>query len=132
MNPTLIKRTGHLILVTVMFLLNGCLLPHAFSNKTVDVTDNSAWWGQLAKGEVLQAKQDARLYSGWLLLKGTRLRCVKLERFFSLEDSRYQVYTEILDGEFKGNVVTLLGFVYGNPEIKGSLGYYTNYFEPVK
>src|SRR6266487_4511738 len=32
--------------------LNGCLSP--LWPKTIDVTHNQAWWGQLAKGEVLE------------------------------------------------------------------------------
>lgn len=54
-----------------------------------------------------------------LLPKGTRLRCVKLERWFSDEGKTYRISAEILDGEFKGRI----GFVcpWGDPNKKGSL-----------
>lgn len=108
-------------------ILNGCL---AFHNETINVTNNSAWWGELHKGEMLQTKQEAFLslktkewivtgaygagetvsieqykadpdrYSRWpwlrVLSKGTRMRCVKLERFYTFETSEYRVYAEVL------------------------------------
>jgi len=63
--------------------------------------------------------------------QGTRLRCVKLERFFSFEFSAYRIYAEILDGEFKGKVVALFG-VNGDPGKKGSLRLNTAFFEHVQ
>ena len=161
-----IKSTCHtLSALGLMLALNGCLSPRYFSNRTVDVTNNPAWWGQLARNEVLQLKQDtlldgkiltlhaykitdncdsSALFGGtvsvekyktnpnkfWpelhLLLKGTRARCVKLERFYSFEFSAYRAYAEILDGEFKGQVVGLGSFVSGLPDTKGSLTLNTN------
>ena len=152
----------------LILTLSGC---RAFSNKTIDVTNNPQWWGQLACKEMLQLKQDtllngklltshaykitdhydsSALFGGtvsvekykanpnkfWpelhLLAKGTRVRCVRLERFFSFEFSAYRVYAEILEGEFKGRVVGLGSFVSGLPDTKGSLVLNTNFFEPVK
>jgi len=157
--------------VGLLLVLNSCLSPRYFSNKTVDATKNPAWWGQLARNEVLQLKQDtllngklltshaykitdnydsSALFGGtisvetyktnpnkfWpelhLLAKGTRLRCVKLERFFSFEFSAYRVYAEILEGEFKDQVVNLGSFVSGLPDTKGSLVLNTDVFEPVQ
>ncbi len=155
----------------LILVLNGCFSPRYFSNRTVDVTKNPAWWGQLARNEVLELKQDtllsgkiltlhaykitdnynsSALFGGtvsvekykanpnnfWpelhLLPKGTRVRCVKLERFFTFEFSAYRVYAEILDGEFKGQVVGLGSFISGLPDTKGSLVLNTEFLEPVQ
>jgi len=161
MNPTPIKRAVYRALtLSLILVLSGCLSPRYFSNKTVDVTNNPDWWGQLAKGEVIELKQDAllndnlltlnaskvtdnydssALFGGditvekyrsnpnkyWpdlrLLPKGTRLQCVKLERFYSLEYSTYRVYAEILNGDFQGKVVDLGYFASGDTRKKGSL-----------
>src|SRR6266849_9937622 len=48
--------------------LTGCLSPRTFSNRTVDATADPSWWGQLAKGEVLQLNRDALLGGGGLNL----------------------------------------------------------------
>ena len=66
-----------------------------------------------------------------IVKQGTRLRCVKLERFFNLEFSAYRIYAEILDGEFKGKLVALFG-VNGDPGKKGSLRLNTGFFEHVQ
>jgi hypothetical protein len=147
-----------------MFALNGCLSPRYFSNRTVDVTNNPAWWGELRGNRVVRLKEDSvmnddvlcggyvhkslgkhqdqiikiEMYKAnpslWPELKivkqDTRLRCVKLERFFSLEFSAYRIYAEIFDGEFKGKVVALFG-VNGDPGKKGSLLLNTGFFEHV-
>ncbi|HKS37082.1 MAG TPA: hypothetical protein VJW76_07830 [Verrucomicrobiae bacterium] len=63
-----------------------------------------------------------------IVKQGTRLRCVKLERFFNLEFSEYRIYAEILDGDSKGKVVALFG-VNGDPDMKGSLRLNTGFFE---
>jgi hypothetical protein len=55
-----------------------------------------------------------------LLPKGTRLRCVKLGRFFGNEGRHYLLSVEILDGEFKGKVV-YVGPVAGDPKQIGTL-----------
>ena len=59
-----------------------------------------------------------------LLSKGTRFRCVKLERFYSVESARYYVYGETLDGEFRGTIL-LLPCALGNPSKKGSLRFHS-------
>ena len=66
-----------------------------------------------------------------IVKQGTRLQCVKLERFFSLEFSEYRIYAEILDGEFKGKVVALFG-VNGDTGEKGSLRLNPGVFEHVR
>ena len=172
MNEISLKSTCHKVSTLVLILvLNGCFSPRYFSIRTVDVTNNPAWWGPLARDEVLQLKQDtllagkmltlhadkitdnynsSALFGGtvsverykanpngfWpelhLLAKGTRVRCVKLERFFTFEFSAYRVYAEILDGEFKGQVVGLGSFISGLPDTKGSLILNTSYLEPVQ
>jgi ABC-type Fe3+ transport system substrate-binding protein len=57
---------------------------------------------------------------------------VKLVRLFSFEYSRYVIWAEILDGEFKGKVVDLGGFTSGDPNRKGSLVLYSKFLEPVQ
>ena len=123
------KIAVYLIIVSSCFVWNGCI---AFGPHIIDVTNDPAWWGQLAKDEVLQTRQDVRLYSGELLSRGTRLQCVKLVRFYTTEDSGYTVWAEILDGEFKGRIVAISGYVFGSPDYKGRLRYVTDYFEPIK
>ncbi len=66
-----------------------------------------------------------------IVKQGTRLRCVKLERFFALEFSDYRIYAEILDGEFEGKVVALFG-VNGDTGKKGSLRLNPGFFEHVR
>ena len=51
--------------------------------------------------------------------KGTRLRCVKLERWFSSDTVVYRVSAEILTGDLKGKTVFLVP--WGDPRKKGSL-----------
>jgi len=55
-----------------------------------------------------------------LLRKGTRFRCIKLERWFSDNASGYSINGEILDGEFKGKIACIIPFG-GDPRKKGSL-----------
>jgi len=146
----------------LILTLSGC---RAFSNKTVDVTNDPNWWGELKHNRFVRLKEDSLINgealsgsyvhkslgkyqdqiikieeykanpSRWpelsIVKQGTRLRCVKLERFFSFEFSDYRVYAEILDGEFRGKVVALFG-VYGYPEKKGSLRINTQFLEPVR
>jgi uncharacterized protein YbdZ (MbtH family) len=54
-----------------------------------------------------------------LIPAGTRLRCVELYRYFSLEFSEYKVYADILDGKRKGTRVELGRMVTGDPADKG-------------
>ena len=54
-----------------------------------------------------------------LLPKGTKLRCVKLERWLSSEGKDYLISAIILDGEFKGTIAYVIP--WGDPDKKGSL-----------
>jgi hypothetical protein len=161
MNPKRIKGAVYRALtLSLILLVSGCLSSRYFHNKTVDETNNPAWWGELAKGEVIELNQDAllndnlltlnaskitdhydssALFGGditvdkyrsnpkkyWpelrLLPKGTRLQCVKLELFYSLEYSTYRVYAQILNGDFQGKVVNLGYFASGDTRKKRSL-----------
>jgi len=55
-----------------------------------------------------------------LLTKGTRFRCVKLERYFSSVLDYYRLSCEILDGEYKGKIVYIEPLL-GDPTRKASL-----------
>ena len=64
----------------------------------------------------------ANLQDLHLLTKGTRLQCVKLERFFTFETDMYVVHVQILDGDFSGKDAILNGrLVTGDPNRIGSL-----------
>ncbi|HEY5040457.1 MAG TPA: hypothetical protein VIK53_00455 [Verrucomicrobiae bacterium] len=170
----LAKRLGKPRLAIQLVLLPGLALGMIgcvmFHNRTIDETNQPAWWGQLSKGEILQLKQDTLLNGGVLTLsaykitdnydsgaiyggnitvekfkanphgywrelrilpKGTQLKSVKLLRVFSFEYSRYTVWVEVLDGEFKGKIVELGYFVSGMPQKKGSLVFDTDHLEPL-
>ncbi len=161
------SRIGNSLLLIFCITFSGCI-PHLLSNKTEDVTNDPAWWGQYAKNEIIRLKQDALLdgmsvtlnavratgpngekenisvetlkansekYSNllglYLLSKGVRLQCIKLERFYTIETQVYVVHVEVLDGELKGKEAILNGrLVTGNPDIKGSLRLSQRCFEP--
>lgn len=101
--------------------------------KVIDHYDSTV----LFHGRVTPEKFKANSGIYWpelhLVTKGTRVRCVKLERFFSFEFSEYIVWVEILDGDFKGQIVGLSSdFVLGVPDKKGSLHLYTASLRPVQ
>jgi hypothetical protein len=43
----------------------------------------------------------------------------------------YTVYADLLDGEFEGSVVNLVGFISGDPNKKGDLVIDSDYLEQV-
>jgi hypothetical protein len=83
---------------------------------------------------VEQYKADPAKFSQYaeihLVVSGTRLRCVKLERFYTFETNEYRVYAEILDGDFKGRIVSIPAI--GDANIKGRLRLNANFLEPVQ
>jgi len=121
----------------------------------VDTTNKPGWWGELAKDEVLEVKEDALIgnqglnqnvwiatgsygagekvsvakfkanpshyaqFGIYLLNRGTRVQCVKLERYFSLEYSQYKAYVKVLDGECEGKCTTIP--VIGDVRKRGSM-----------
>ncbi len=66
-----------------------------------------------------------------VLKQGTRLRCVKLVRHFTSQNSEYAVWAEVLDGGLKGEVLALFG-AYGDPGVRGSLRLNTKFLEKVQ
>jgi hypothetical protein len=62
-----------------------------------------------------------------LISKGTRLRCVKLEKVFSSEYSHYIVLVEILDGARQGTITSIP--VTGDPRTKGTLRLNCNFLD---
>ncbi len=149
-------------------LSSGCL--HYLVDRNIDVTNNSAWWGELSKNQVLYLTQDALLNGGYLTLSatkvtpkydslaifgrtitvdmfkadpskywpelhllqaGTRVQCIKLERQYSFEFARYNIYVKIMDGECKGQIMRILG-VPGDVGKKGTLRMESPLFESVK
>ena len=70
--------------------------------------------------EMFKANPSKYWASLHLIPKGTRFRCVKLERLLGADQSEYALYAEIMDGEFKGMTVHV-PFAAGHPDKKGSL-----------
>jgi hypothetical protein len=72
-----------------------------------------------------------KYWSGlYLIPKGTRFRCVRLERYWTSEYSTYKVWAEILDGECKGKVVSTF-CATGDVSKKGSLRMTKDMLHPV-
>src|SRR5690242_6842432 len=72
--------------------------------KFTDSYNSSVLFGGTITIERLKANPAAYWPELRFLPKDTRLRCVKLERFYSFEYSTYVVNAEVLDGEFKGHI----------------------------
>ena len=69
MNRTHVKRPGRLPLILMMgfvVLITGCLSPRYFSNKTIDVTNDPAWWGELRDNRVVSLNEDSLMTDGAL------------------------------------------------------------------
>src|SRR5207244_3174650 len=45
--------------VTLILSLDGCFSPRYFSNKTVDVTNDPNWWGELRYNRFVKLKDDS-------------------------------------------------------------------------
>jgi hypothetical protein len=110
---------GEILALNQDTLLNGAGLELS-AYKNTDTYDSNAIFGHSITVEMFKANPGKYWDDLHLLSKGTRLRCVKLGRYFSSVGSSYELDAEILDGEFKGKVVCVSP-VWGEPEKKGSL-----------
>jgi hypothetical protein len=82
---------------------------------------------------VEQYKSDPDRYSSLgvrLVPTGTRLKLVKLERYFGPEASLYMLYAEILDGPLKGTLTSV--HTLGDPWTKGTLRLNTILLDPAE
>ncbi len=110
-----------------VLLNNGELTRNA--SRITDGYDSYLIFGKQITVEMFKANPHAYWSELHLLTKGTRLRCVKLERFYSTQSRGTYVTAEILDGDCKGKPV-ILGF--GRPDMKGSFRLDTRFVEPVQ
>ncbi len=53
---------------------------------------------------------------------GTRMRCVRLKRYFSTGYGEYEVMAEILDGDHRRKVVDIESLTFGSPYQEGGKG----------
>lgn len=111
-------------------LLSGGRLTGA-AYKETDTYSSLALFHQNVTVEMFKANPGKYWTDLHLISKGTRLRCVKLERYSTSENSTYIVSGEILDGEFKGTIVEI-PCASGNPHKKGSLRLTTYMVESVE
>jgi len=110
---------GEVVSLNQDTLLNGVGLTLS-AYKNTDTYDSNAIFGHSITVEMFKANPGKYWDDLHLISKGTRLRCVKLERYFSSVGSDYVVSAEILDGDFKGKVVCI-NPVWGDVNKKGSL-----------
>ena len=100
-------------------LLNGGVLELTARKFTQTGYDEERTYGVNVTVEMFRSNPEGFWADLFLVPKGTRLRCVKLERWFSANASAYRLSLEVLDGDFKGNIVYLVP--WGDPNKEGSL-----------
>jgi len=119
---------GEVLQLTRDILLNGQTLA-VRAYKLTDDYNSSLIFGGSITVEQYRASPEKFWPELHLLPKGTRFRCTKLVRYYKSEDAGYTVWGEILDGEYKGKAVSLIG-ITGDPDVKGSLRLTTTILKP--
>jgi hypothetical protein len=110
---------GEILELNKDVLLNGTELTES-AYKVTDTYDSNAIFGSSITVEMFKTNPGKYWDDLHLLPKGTRFRCVKLERYFSPVGKSYDLSAEILDGELKGKVACI-NPIWGDPDKKGSL-----------
>ena len=110
---------GEILELNKDVLLNGTELTES-AYKETDNYDPKVPTHQNVTVEMFKANPGKYWNDLHLLPKGTRFRCVKLERYFSSLGKSYALRAEIIDGEFKGKVACI-NPIWGDPDKKGSL-----------
>jgi hypothetical protein len=100
-------------------LLNGGVLELTSRKFTRSNYDTQRVFGVNVTVEMFKTDPGGYWADLYLVRKGTQLRCVKLERWFSSDTAVYRVSAEILTGELKGKIAYLVP--WGDPRKKGSL-----------
>ena len=110
---------GEILVLKQDALLNSHLITLK-AYKNTDTYDSTKLFGGSVTVDMFKANPGKYWEDLHLLPQGTRLRCVRLERFFEENGSSYALSVEILDEEFKGQVVYLFETT-GDARKKGSL-----------
>jgi hypothetical protein len=100
-------------------LLNGSVLQLVARKNVRSGYHYEKIFGDAVTVQMFEANPQGFWNDLYLLPRGTELKCVKLERWFSDEGPLYLITTEILDGAHKGQIAYLIP--YGDPYQKGSL-----------
>ena len=110
---------GEVLALNQDTLLSGVELT-MIAYKITDTYNSTAIFGQNITVEMFKANPGKYWEDLHLIPQGTRLRCVKLERYYSDVISEYMLSVEIQDGDFKGRIV-YLNPLEGDPDEKGTL-----------
>jgi hypothetical protein len=109
-----LHRHAILILTQDAFLNKEAILLDTYDTSTVGPTPT-------VTVVMFKASPDKYWKDLHLLAKGTRLECVRLERWFGPQGGEdYLIWVNILDGDWKGKTAYLTA-TGGNPHVKGSL-----------
>ncbi len=113
-------RPGERLELTQDTLLNGNVLELSARKATLTGYGEEKIYGPNVTVEMFRSNPLGWWSDLYLLPKGTDLRCVKLERWFSDEGALYRVSVEILsNGDHQGKIAFLIP--WGDPNKKGSL-----------
>jgi hypothetical protein len=115
-------RPNEVLVLNQDTLLNGGVLELTARKFTRTQYDFERTFGVTVTVEMFRSNPGGFWADLYLVPKGTKLRCVKVERWFPSDPNEKPVYrltTEVVDGEFKGSMACLVP--WGDPRKKGSL-----------